>query len=468
MSADSIAARYLEEFDRPMLPLPETPYAKIKYEGRYLSRPVFLEAEELCNLEQDLTLTRAALCSLPRRLFGGSLELFARAVGMTAIQAECIVRSAYPSSDAVTDMARADLYRDATGFRLLEWNLGSTAGGAECADMCRALISVPEVAQFLAKERLAYAKTDEAMLATLRSETGYPVGTDPVVAMVDTPGIFPKVEALLRTIAARWLDHGLSVRIGHLGELTRSGGRLRLRGEPIDVVFRVFTFEDVLIHLTDGVLEPLLAAAECGEVAMFTPLEAELYGSKGALALLSDPTGQIGLSDEERDACARLLPWTRRVAAGEVTLEDGATVDLIAYTLQHQNDLVLKPSSSYGGSGVMVGADPSITPAMWREALAQAINGSYVVQRLVRPAPEMFPSTSAGGPVAWRVAWGVFTMRRGYAGTLVRAVPAQAGDAVVNIAQGAFVGCCFHSTSGGAVEVGPHTSAVQVAGDLHD
>jgi hypothetical protein len=268
------------------------------------------------------------------------------------------------------------------------------------------------------------------------------------VAMVDTPGIFPKVEAVLHAIAARWLAHGLSTKVGHLGQLTRSDGRLRLRGEPIDVVFRVFTFEDALIHVSDGVLEPLLAAAECGEVVIFTPLDAELYGSKGALALLSDPTGQIGLTTEEQDACARLLPWTRRVHAGEAVLEDGSSVDLLAYALEHQTDLVLKPSFSYGGSGVMVGSDPKVTPAMWRDALTQAVDGCYVVQRLVRPAPELFPSAAPGSPVAWRVAWGVFTMRQGYAGTVVRAVPDEAGHPVVNVAQGAFVGCCFHSTAG--------------------
>jgi hypothetical protein len=467
LTANSITARYLDEFDRPILPFPETPYAKIRFGGRYLSRPVFLEAAELGALERDLSLVRSALCSLARRLYGGDLVSFARAVGMTALEAECVMRSRGPSAGAVTDMARADLYRDATGFRLLEWNLGSTAGGAECVDMCRALVAVPEVAPFLVKEGLAYVDTGEALLATLRAETGHPAGTDPVVAMVDTPGMFSKVEPVLHTIAARWRAAGLSTTVGHLGQLTRSDGRLLLRGEPIDVVFRVFTFEDALEHLGDGVLEPLLAAVERGEVAMFTPLDAELYGSKGALALLSDPAGQIGLTAEERDACARLLPWTRRVHAGEAVLEDGSSVDLLAYALAHQNDLVLKPSFSYGGSGVMVGADPAITPAMWRDALTRAVDGCSVLQRLVRPEPEWFPSAAPGGPVAWNVVWGVFTMRQGYSGAMARAVPTEAGDAVVNIAQGAFVGCCFHSAAGAGRSRAGHDRG-RVAGDSHD
>ncbi len=445
MSTDSITARYLAKLDHPLFPLPESYSAKIRFAGQYLSRPVFLEAQEFSRLEHDLSLVRGALSTLPQRLYDGDLMAFARAVGMTESQAACVTRGGDPSPRALTHMARADLYKDATGFRLLEWNLGSTVGGVECVDVCRALLAVPEIAAFLAQEGLVYADTREAVLETLLSETGYPAGTNPVVAAVETPGGFPDAKVMMDDKAAHWADRGLPTAVGHLGELARSNGRLCLRGEPIDVVYRMFTFEDVLSHVSDGLLEPLISAAECGEVVIFTPLDAELYGSKGALALLSDPHGQIGLTPEERDACARLVPWTRRVHAGETSVEDGTRVDLPAYVLDHQDDLVLKPSLSYGGSGVIVGADPGITPAMWRNGLAQAVNGSYVVQRLVRPVPELFPSATAGRMTAWTVAWGAFMMRQGYAGMVTRAVPADAGAGIVNFTKGALVGCGFHA-----------------------
>lgn len=445
MLSDSITARYLAELDHPIFPLPESDTAKMKFAGQYLSRPVFLEAGELTGLERDLSLVRSALSGLPRRLYDGDLKAFARAVGMTERQAGCVARSAGPSPRALTRMSRADFYKDATGFRLLEWNLGNTVGGIECVDMCRALAADPGMAGFLAREGLAYPDTYEAMLATLRSETGYPAGTDPVVAMVETPGGFPGAEALMRHKAARWTDSGLPTVAGHLGELTRSSGRLRLRGEPVDVVFRMFTFEDMLSHVGDGLLEPLLSAAERGEVVIFTPLDAELYGSKGALALLSGPDGQAGLTPEERDACGRLLPWTRRVRAGQTLAEDGSRVDLLPYAIEHRDDLVLKPSLSYGGNGVVMGAGPGVAPAMWRDLLAQAASGAYVVQRLVRPVPELFPSATSGRLVPWTVAWGVFTMRQGYAGTFVRAVPAGPRAGIVNFTKGARVGCGFHA-----------------------
>lgn len=82
---------------------------------------------------------------------------------------------------------------------------------------------------------------------------------------------------------------------------------------------------------------------------------------------------------------------------------------------------------------------------------AQAVDGSYVVQRLVRPVPELFPSAVPGRLTAWTVAWGAFMMRQGYAGMVTRAVPAETGAGIVNFTKGALVGCGFHAQ-----------------GDLHD
>lgn len=88
MSMDSITARYLAQFDRPILPLPETYSTKIRFAGKYMSRPVFLEAREHSGLERDLSLVRSALSTVPQRLYDGDLRAFARAVCMMESQAE--------------------------------------------------------------------------------------------------------------------------------------------------------------------------------------------------------------------------------------------------------------------------------------------------------------------------------------------------------------------------------------------
>ncbi|MFP5023496.1 hypothetical protein [Pseudonocardia phyllosphaerae] len=449
MLDDSVTASYLAQFDRPILPLPQTDAERIVFDGSYLSRPMFLRAADRERLERDLAAIRSALGTLPDRVFGGDFRAFARAVGMTEDQIALTVRGDHGSAPRLTTFARADLYRDGSGFRLLELNLGSTVGGIDCVDMCRALLGIPDVADFVAREGLAFGETFEAVLSTLRAEAGVPrAGAGPVMALVETPSDFGDVEDLMRIRAARWNNRGVPTVVGHLGELDRAGGRLLLRGEPVDVVYRMFTFEDVLPHAGDGLLEPLLDAEAAGEVAVFTPLSSEIYGSKGALALLSEPSGRHGLTDAERDACVRLLPWTRLVRPGDTELDDGTVVDLVDHVLEHQHDLILKPTMSYGGQGVLLGADPDVTGTVWREAVLDAAgNDAHVVQRLVRPAPEMFPSEVRGGLEEWTILWGVFMTGDGYAGAITRGFPAEDRVRAVNRVSGALCGCTFHEPS---------------------
>ncbi|MFG1807674.1 hypothetical protein [Streptomyces sp. NPDC049040] len=446
IESDRITAAYLEACGgQPVRPMPETEAARTMYGGRYLSRPVFLGTAEQQRLESDLGLLRECLTTLPARLFGGDPTSFARAIGFDDLQVHCALRSRSGRHQALTRMARADLFRDGGGFRLLEWNLGSTAGGTENADMCRAVREQPGMRRFLASERLAFADTRRELVRTLREETGFPEGTAPVVALVEWPDSYPYMERYLRRFAADWARFGLSTVTCHLGELTRSGGRLRLGDQQIDVVYRFFMIEDLVRPGAQALLEPLLQAAERDEVRVFTPLDAELFGSKGALALLSTQEGQDGLTPEQRKACGRLLPWTRLVRPGPTLLPDGRVGDLLEYATAHRRELVLKPTALHGGKGVTLGWLPDVTSGVWRDRLAEAVGGPWVVQQGVQPVPEWFPDPEGGPAAPWSVAWGVYSMAAGHAGILVRALPASGPLHVVSHANGAHFGCGFHA-----------------------
>ena len=85
---------------------------------------------------------------------------------------------------------------------------------------------------------------------------------------------------------------------------------------------------------------------------------------KGMLAHLSaadhaDPVAaRIGLTDAERDAVRRRLPWTRLCERAPARGPDGShIVDLMAFAHAHQARLVLKRSWDYGGRGVFLGAE---------------------------------------------------------------------------------------------------------------
>jgi hypothetical protein len=122
------------------------------YEGRYLSRPLFIGYSECRQLYTDVENVRTALISLPGRLYDGDFAAFAEAAGAYGAVAAVLTGQHTPSQ-----LARADLYASQTGFQLLEINHSSANGGADNVDMCRALLRHPVLAEFARAHGLAHS-----------------------------------------------------------------------------------------------------------------------------------------------------------------------------------------------------------------------------------------------------------------------------------------------------------------------
>jgi hypothetical protein len=176
-------------------------------------------------------------------------------------------------------------------------------------------------------------------------------------------------------------------------------------------------------------------------VQIFAPMESYLYGSKGALAILTDESYRPRLTGAERVSVDRLIPWTRMVRPGPVTVA-GRRVDLLAYAIARRTDLVLKPSLLFGGIGVVAGwlTDPD----EWLQQVEAAMGGPYVLQQRVNPNVELFPGEHGLEP--WTLIWAQFNMVRGAAGIWVRAIPGSHPN-IVNMTRGATATCCFVETS---------------------
>jgi len=419
---------------------PEVKLGPTTFLGRCLSRPVFLEYDQREQLAADLENLHAALTGLPDRLFGGDLAGFARAVGMTDAQVTAIMRGA---GDAPTRFARADFYPDGTGFRLMEINMGSTAGGGDNAVLTRAFLDHPFLAEFVAANRLAHVDTMAEVADSLLTECKVPSGMRPLVAAADWPASYEKLEPTLRYSAEQLAPFGIDMVPCHIGQLSVGDGRVWVHGRPVDVIYRVFMIEDLLDPVGPQLIDPILRAAERGEVSIFTPIDAELYGSKGALAMLSDEANRHLYGAAELASLDRILPWTRMVRPGAVTVA-GEQVDLPEYATAEQHELILKPTLLHAGMGVvpgwMVDADE------WRRQVNAAMDGPFVLQRRIRPVPEQFPSEQGLQP--WVLTWGAFLAASGYAGQFVRGTTEPDGG-VVNMATGATATSCFHQTEAG-------------------
>jgi hypothetical protein len=271
-------------------------------------------------------------------------------------------------------------------------------------------------------------------------ESGFGPDDRPVVALTDWPTTFDEERPFMTLLCGRWRELGLDAHPCHAGQLAARDGRVWLDGRPVDIVVRTFLIAN-LIETPESmaIAEPLLDAAGRGEVKIFTPLDTAAYGSKGALAMLSDEANRGMFPADVLDSLDRLIPWTRMARPGPVTLENGDRVELVDYTLAHRQELVIKPTLLSAGKGVVLGWDDHLTDEQWREKLEAALGGPYIVQRRIRPNVELFPDED-GELQPWNVLWGMFTVANGYGGANARAIPAKAGHVVMNGANGAYSG----------------------------
>ncbi|WP_020387422.1 hypothetical protein [Kribbella catacumbae] len=450
LSRAELTAEYLDEIKRRGISAaelvstqPESVGLQSFYGGRYLSRPLFLGHEETEQLANDILTMHSALISLPDKLHGGDVAAFGRSVGLSEVQISAVLRS---QGTSVTKQSRADLYMDETGFKLLEFNMGSALGGIDQSDIARALLDQPVLAEFAQAQRLTYVDTMREQVNNMLVESGFERGSRrPVLATVDWPSSYETLEPYMRHFAVRLDQMGIDAHVGHIGQLEVRDGGVWLGDVKIDIIQRLFMLEDLLEYSeASQLMDPILDAAARGEVKIFTPLDSEMFASKGALAVLSDEANRQYFDEQTLASLDRILPWTRMVRAGLVTLEDGSQVELIDYVLSHQDDLVLKPTQRHSGIGVLLGWREDTTAELWAERVKEALDeGAWIVQRRIRPVPELFPMPD-GDPAPWIVNWGVFTVVNGFGGVYARAALVESTDEVVRLGGGGFVGCGLH------------------------
>ncbi|MBV9823995.1 MAG: hypothetical protein JO144_17330 [Actinobacteria bacterium] len=406
-------------------------------EGRCLTRPGFLEREQVQRLGTDLETLYQCLTSLPDRLFGGDLATFVIATGVPAEQVNAIVRG---RGSAPSRLSRADMYLDASGFRVLEYNMSASLGGIDAATLSRAYMQQPFMAEFAAEHNLDYVDTMVEAAETLKAECGVQPGTRPTVAFCDWPASYPHLEAQLIKNCFNISKLGVDAFPCHLGEMRiDENSEVWVGDRHVDIIYRSFLIEDLLDPTGPALIEPVLRAAERGKVKIFSPMDAELYGSKGALALLSDEANRGVFDEQELEVLDRILPWTRMVRPGPVTVDGGRSVLLEDYALTDRDELILKPVMLHGGAGVVPGWQTD--PDTWAGMVKDAMDGEFVLQRRIHPYTELFPSDE--GLKEYLLVWGAFLGARGYSGAFLRGGPAEQQNAVVNTLTGALGSCCF-------------------------
>lgn len=354
------------------------------YGHRLAPRPFFLDRAEADHVAEDVRRFYDLLLSLPHRLFGGSLTRCAEALGVPPEQA------ALMSADPPPFHGRADLYRVADGFKLLEFNSGSQLGGTDLGDIARAIRESPTMRDFA--RDLDYAHPVENLLRATGSGT---------TAFLEAGGMLAKYAKGFASLQESCRRLGREILLGELEDLTERNGYLYLDGTKLDVVVRFFNPEQAV-----GKAETFLKGTK---TEVFTPLSSYLYGYKSTLALLSTAE----LDQDEQALVDRLLPWTRR-------LED---VDRDHIRANREN-LVLKASGEFAGTGVHAGWLHD--DHEWKALLDEGAHKPHVVQERVRPVLDPMPDDDRG----WLTTWGWFVTEAGFAGMSIRTMPREAGAVV--------------------------------------
>lgn len=409
---------------------------------RFLSRPVLLEGEQVRSIGRRLSDLFDLLLSLPHRLHDGDVRAFARTVGWSPLQ---IATALSPDGTprAVPRFARSDLYEEESGFRILELNVGSPLGGFDTPLIDDVLLADPYVAAFAEEHGADTTDTTWVLVKALQAALpALDLAAGPVIGLVDWPDSFPSLEPRLRVMAELLRPYGIEAVPCHAGQVEARPDGLYVRGRRLDAVHRFYVIDDVVTPADAALLQPLHDAARDGRVALFTPLEPEVYGSKGCFAVLSDERNRGAFTAAERELIDSFLPWSRTLRDEKVHV-DGDLVDLLPYVRAHREDLVVKATGSHGGLDVLPGW--STGQEEWDRAVESFAGGPYIAQRRVRPVTEEFPVGEGADETEPMVLnWGIFLAGHGYGGAFIRGTTDPDGG-VISLANGARTGTCLHT-----------------------
>jgi hypothetical protein len=318
----------------------------------------------------DISATVARLileACLRRATTAGELR---RALGMPDGAIDLLFEE-LPLSEELIGGVRADiLLADGTPY-VVEANIDSALGGAHDSDgIVRRFLSAYDGDPVLDEIGLtAPPSAVDARYEAVRSALELS-GQDRLAMLFTTGGTYPGSQdgqamiKLLEPFSERGRELGLDMRVFPVEWLTvDDAGRLCVDDGPIDAVLRMFVPQGTK---PSAGLDALATALRAGAVRMFTPAASWLLASKSILAWLWEDLST--LTPDDADVVRRHVPQTSVLSA-----------DQRPKAVANQSELVLKPSGSYGGVGVVVG--PEVSAPAWQAALDAAITeGGYILQ----------------------------------------------------------------------------------------
>jgi len=296
--------------------------------------------------------------------------------------------------------SRLDSFLLPDSLKFAEYNAESPAGLGYAETLAEIFRELPVMTQFIKKfEVQGYALSSKLLDALLSSYADWG-GTSkpPQIAIVDWEGVptWSEFEILQQRFEAR----GVPTLIADPKELLFDGRSLTADGKKIDLVYRRVLINDLVARPQE--CSALVKAYTANAVCVANTFRCKIPHVKTFFAILTDEQNGALFSHSERELIKRYIPWTR-VVADVQTAHFGEQIELLAFLRRHRDNLVLKPSDEYGGSGVTLGWETG--EAAWDTAIERALtaeNGVWIAQERIPIRREIFPYIPQIGKVDFR------------------------------------------------------------------
>jgi len=296
--------------------------------------------------------------------------------------------------------SRLDAFLLPDSLKFAEYNGESPAGAGYAETLAEIFRELPVMGRFAQMYEVhSYPLTAKLLDALVLSYLDWGGSTaKPQIAIVDWEDV-PTVSEF-EILQERFERMGIPTLIADPRELEWDGKTLSARDTKIDLVYRRVLINDIVAKPAE--CSALVKAYSANAVCVANNFRCKIPHVKAFFAVLTDEQNGSLFSHGERELIRKHIPWTR-VVADVGTAHYGQRIDLLAFIRKERENLVLKPSDEYGGSGVTLGWETN--EFAWDEAIERALtakNGPWIVQERIPIRREVFPYIADIGKVDYR------------------------------------------------------------------
>ena len=364
-------------------------------------RPFFLSPED----EQRVRNVAETIAALGERVASAALEdpsLFAQLHLRPEEERLARLHAGYGLASTAS---RLDAFLLPDSLKCAEYNGESPAGAGYSESLSEIFRELPVMAAFSKRYQVhSYPLSAKLLDALVMSYIDWGGASKrPQIAIVDWREVPTWSE--FEILKGRFEKLGVPTLLADPRDLVFDGKTLAAHGTKIDILYRRVLINDIVARPQE--CEALVKAYAANAVCVANTFRCKIPHVKAFFAVLTDERNGALFSHQERDLIRRHIPWTR-VVEDLGTARYGEHVDLLAFIRANRENLVLKPSDEYGGTGVTLGWEAS--EGDWDDAIGRAVSATkpgeascaWVVQERIPIRREVFPYITPDKNVEFR------------------------------------------------------------------